>query len=101
MKTAQEIMSELPNFIGTDGYTKISIFPLLATDGVTWLVENAGCGWLMDEIGAAQTALKKSEYADMLQDMQFWTLTVKDQQADLVCEADTGMAWWCGGWERD
>jgi hypothetical protein len=90
MKPAQEIEQALSQFYGTEGYTRVSIFPLLATNGVTWLMEAAECGWLVDEIGAAQRLLKRTAYAEMLDGIQFWTLKKEGTKATLICEADTG-----------
>lgn len=89
MLNATEIQSGLAHFYGTEAYHRLSIFGgLIATDGVRWLAENAGCFWLMDEIGAAQ-ASSKIKGNEGCQFIQFWTLKVKDNKAELVCEEDT------------
>jgi hypothetical protein len=90
MLNATELKAGLAGFYGTDGYHKLSIFPgLVATDGVAWLCKNADCYWLFDEIALAQRlpAIRNNE---MLQDIQFWQLTVNDGSAVLVCCEDEG-----------
>jgi hypothetical protein len=87
---ASEIQNGLAGFYGTDGYHRLTIFGgLVATDGVAWLAKNAECYWLMDEIGIAQTLPQIRRNQD-LQDMQFWTLTVKDSVGTLTCDDGNG-----------
>ena len=54
MKTKDEILNELPNFYGTDGYTRWSALfrNFVLTDGALYLAENAGAFWLMDAIAS-------------------------------------------------
>ena len=52
MKSYTELAVSLLNFTGTEAYHKVSIFPILLTDGAHYLAENAECYWLMDLIGA-------------------------------------------------
>ena len=88
METKKQILEKLPNFCGTKEYHEISIFPLLATDGVAYLVKAADAYWLADLIGA--------EYFSLLQnrkEARFWTLNVdhKNRTAVLIGEYDTGI----------
>ena len=102
-------LAQLDNFTGTESYTRIPLHGLLVTDGVRYLMDNADCYWLINEIGFAQSlpAIKSDR---MLQQHQFWTLrqnppapapmtigaalaaksNVKQGQAVLICERDTG-----------
>jgi hypothetical protein len=109
MKTAFEINNGLRNFYGTEKYTRLSPLhgPLVCTDGIVWLAENADCFWLIDAIASYQPQCKKDT---SLRDIQFWTLTVhpkvevapmtlgavltqkqpKRGMATLICERDAG-----------
>jgi len=83
---ATELQNGLAGFYGTGQYHRLSPFGgLSATDGVAFLVENAECFWLMDEIGIAQKHFK-IRANPKLQEMQVWKLTVKDKTAVLACE---------------
>jgi len=88
MITAAELQDALNQAIGTGHYYRWS--PLfrnhVLTDGTNFLAENAECYWLMDAIASYHAKAMKDP---MLQDMQFWTLTVKDGKATLICERDT------------
>ncbi|NER93495.1 MAG: hypothetical protein F6J86_06610 [Symploca sp. SIO1B1] len=60
------------------------------TDGVQYLAEHGEAYWLIDAIASWQTDPRVSQDA-MLQQFQFWTLTVNDDHsARLVCERDEG-----------
>ena len=48
MKTANEILAELDNFTGTEGYHRITLNAVL-TDGTYWLAEAANCYWLFQD----------------------------------------------------
>lgn len=43
---------DLAQFIGTEAYHRLSIFPMLATDGVRYFCEKAEAFWLFDEMCA-------------------------------------------------
>ena len=88
MKTAEEIQSALAHCYGTQNYHRFSSLfrKHVLTDGVHMLCEMADCYWLMDAIASYHDAAQKDE---MLRDMQFWTLTVTDGKATLICERDT------------
>ena len=88
MKTAEEIQSVLNHCYGTEGYHRwSSLFRNhVLTDGTKLLCEMADCYWLMDAIASYHKSAMKDE---MLQDIQFWTLTVNGTEATLICERDT------------
>ena len=84
LHTADEIEEALAHCTGTEGYYVYQDFYL--TDGVEMLCRMAECFWLIDVLAAYQEEARKD---DMLQSIQFWTLTVKDGVGELVCERDT------------
>ncbi|NET40381.1 MAG: hypothetical protein F6K19_52030 [Cyanothece sp. SIO1E1] len=87
----EEILSNLKNFHGTEGYYRHSplLFPkFLLTDGAHYLAESCEAYWLMDFIASYQeTAMFRNH--EKLQQYQFWYLTVKDSQGFIRCEWDT------------
>lgn len=64
MKTKDEILNELPNFYGTDGYTRWSALfrNFVLTDGALYLAEAAGAYWLMDAIASHIGAYKNEDF---------------------------------------
>ncbi len=85
MLNANEIQAGLGNFYGTEGYHRVTVCPgLVATDGVAWLAQNAGCFWLIDEIALANRFNAKVR----AEEMQFWTLKVTGNSAVLTCDHD-------------
>ena len=86
--TPEELSSSLAQFCGTEGYYKFSMLsPLVMTDGVKYLADNAKCYWLLDIIASYQ---RKCSRDPMLCDMQFWTLRVKNGKGFVICERDEG-----------
>jgi hypothetical protein len=83
-----ELKANLNQFTGTEQYHRwSSLFRNhVLTDGAKYLAEKAGAYWLMDAIASYHRTCMKDE---MLQEMQFWTLTVKGNKATLICERDT------------
>ncbi len=79
MKSKAELLQNLPQFTGTEGYAKYH-GGLNLTDGVVYLAKNAECFWLLDIIWSVQwmPQIKKEEF-------QSWTLTAKDGEAKAVC----------------
>lgn len=79
MKSKSELLQNLPQFTGTESYTKYQ-GGLLLTDGVVYLAKNADCFWFLDIIWSVQhlPAIRREEF-------QSWTLTVKDDKAEAVC----------------
>ena len=83
---ANELRTEMQQYRGTERYQKLSLTPLLATDGVRMVAEKAEAFWLIDAIGSYQTDHEVKALA-----IQFWTLNVKGSQAVLFCVEDCGM----------
>lgn len=52
MENNIELLKELEQFIGTEQYHRLTLFPLLATDGVAYLAEKAKAFWLIDKIAS-------------------------------------------------
>lgn len=79
---------ELSQFTGTSQYYQHPL-GVLITDGVHYVAERGGAYWLIDVIAIWQ--LHPRIYQDpMLQQIQFWTLTVNDDRsAQLICERDS------------
>lgn len=51
---ADKLRSGLSGFTGTEQYHKVSITPVVVTDGVQYLCDKAGAYWLVDAIGSYQ-----------------------------------------------
>lgn len=79
----------LDQFSGTIDYYLHWDGKLAYTDGIRHLIEEGNAGWLIDTIAAYQNTHLIAE-DEMLQDMQFWKLRVKDNRAVLTCVADSG-----------
>ena len=82
---ADELKAEMRQCAGTTNYHKLTLTPLLATDGVRMVAEKAGAFWLVDAIGSYQMNPEVKTLA-----IQFWTLEVEDNKAVLYCTEDTG-----------
>jgi hypothetical protein len=79
----------LEGFIGSETFTRYSpLFPRIClSEGALYVAETAGAYWLMDVIGSHQPqALRHPR----LQEIQFWTLTVKDHKGLVICQPDSG-----------
>ena len=65
MLTKQEILDTLPNFYGTDGYTRWSpIFRnFLLTDGAKFIAEECGAYWLVDLFASHLPSYKDEGFA--------------------------------------
>lgn len=66
---------------------------VIYTPGIKYLAEHGGAYWLIDAIasyfgGNQMTEAMSKDYR--IRTMQFWRLTVSDQSAVLVAEADAG-----------
>jgi len=79
----KELQDELENFNGTEGYHKLTLTRLKATDGVAHMAKIVGAFWLIDAIGSYQG---DKRIADLT--IQFWHLEVKDKKAKLYCVED-------------
>ena len=88
MKNPQEIEQILAQCSGTENYYR-HFMGFVYTDGVQVMAELCQAHWLLDSIGIYQPILKHDP-KNMLQWMQFWTLTVKDNTVVLICERDSG-----------
>jgi hypothetical protein len=91
-KIEPSIKDRLASFCGTTRYYQLSsLFPrFYLTDGTAFLCREACCGWLFSDIAAYQLH-PTIQNNDELQQIQFWTLTVRaDRSAELVCEWDRG-----------
>lgn len=81
--------ADLAQFTGTTNYYQHSL-GIQYTDGVQYLAENGQAYWLIDAIAAWQFD-RRVKRDPMLQEIQFWKLTVnEDRSALLVCERDEG-----------
>lgn len=78
---AAKLRGALGDFRGTERWHRHS--PLLLTDGVRFLCENAGAYWLIDAIGSHVVSTAK--LSPKHNPAQFWTLLVKDGAATLIC----------------
>jgi len=84
MKT-NELKAHMQQCTGTTQYHKLTLMPLLATDGVKMVAEKAGAFWLIESIASYQVRPSVKELA-----IQFWTLEVSGGQAELYCLRDSG-----------
>lgn len=90
MKSAAEINAALSQFVGTEGYRYNSVArasSVVYTEGIRALTDLCQCWWLMDAICSHQPQCRRDP---MLNQIQFWTLSVKDNSAVLICERDEG-----------
>lgn len=79
---------ELSQFTGTSQYYQHPL-GVLYTDGVHYMAERGGAYWLLDLIAIWQLHPRIAQ-DPMLQQIQFWTLTVNDDRsAQLICERDS------------
>ena len=85
MLTKQEILNTLPNFTGTDGYTRWSpIFRnFLLTDGAKFIAEACDAYWLVDLFASHLPAYKDEGFAVLY-------LKVKDGKAVAQIEDGNG-----------
>lgn len=80
--------SDLYQFTGTSQWYPHPL-GLVYTDGVLYLAEQGGAFWLLDAIAAWQFDPRVRDDR-MLQQIQFWKLTVNpDRSALLICERDS------------
>ena len=82
---ANELKAQMQQYTGTTTYHKLTVTPLLATDGVLMTAQMAGAFWLVDTIGSYQTHPALRTFL-----IQFWTLEVKGSKAELYCVEDCG-----------
>ncbi|MBW3011393.1 hypothetical protein KY326_04195 [Candidatus Woesearchaeota archaeon] len=72
---------ELTGFTGTEKYHRLTIGPLLGTDGVAYLAQKANCFWLIDAIASYQEELSEEGF-------QVWFLRKTGSKAVLTCHSD-------------
>lgn len=58
---SNKLKQELEQFTGTEKYHKLTIFNLLATDGVAFFVDKAEAFWLIDDIACIKDLNLKNE----------------------------------------
>lgn len=81
----RQLSSELAHFTGSESVARMGFPPVLATDGVQFLCENAGCYWLVDVIASHQTSKRVA-----VEEFQVWTLTVSKSGKGAMIVADDG-----------
>ena len=91
-KKQAEIEEKLSCFRGTAGYMRYSpqLFPrFVLTDGALYVAESCEAYWLFDFIASHQLH-PSIMHDEMLKRIQFWTLEVNGDSANLKCERDKG-----------
>ena len=86
-------LKQLDNYNGTQAYTRLRPYSMVASDGAIALAEAGDCFWLLGEIAGAQI-LPQIRQDHSLQGLQFWTLTPNGKGAVLQCERDTDDVAW-------
>jgi hypothetical protein len=91
------LKEELDGFFGTEGYHRLTLGPLLATDGVKYLAEQGKCFWLIDIVaswqgspvvvknprGSIKCAVKEIPF-------QLWELKKEGEGAVVTMRTDSG-----------
>ena len=91
MKTKDEILNELPNFYGTDGYTRWSALfrNFVLTDGALYLAENAGAFWLMDAIASHLGSYRDEDFVVAKfskKGNEWWKLRLEDGNDNVLAQ---------------
>lgn len=89
----KKALQTLDNYNGTQSYTRLRPFSMVASDGAIALAQAGECFWLLSEIAGAQL-LPKIRNDHSLQGLQFWTLTPNGKGAVLQCERDLDDVAW-------
>ena len=76
------LKNELTNFSGTEGWHRLSFLPVLASDGVKYLAEEAACFWLVDAIASWLPKIKAT--SDRMA-----TCTLEKRKSDWLLSIDT------------
>jgi hypothetical protein len=82
--------ADLAGFIGSEVLYRHPLVGIQYTEGVRYVAQKAEAYWLIEMIAFWQevSAVKDDP---MLQEIQFWKLTVQeDHSATLICERDSG-----------
>jgi len=90
-----QLREQLRQFTGSASFYRHPLNPLVIyTEGVQFLAEEAGAYWLLDAVASyfGSGVMRAAIAADVrLGAMQFWTLTVAENQtAELVMRVDGG-----------
>lgn len=83
----EEIEAGLAQFTGTENYSVAGLPPILVTDGVVYLCENAACWWLIDVIASHQTSPNVAR-----EPLQIWTLRLDKDGPGATIRATDGDA---------
>ena len=78
-KKMEELKADLIGFNGTEQYHKLTLTPMLATDGAAYLCKSAACYWLADLIASYQIGDKVKGAP-----FQIWTVRVEDDKTAVV-----------------
>ena len=84
------VQGDLAQFRGTEQYWRTGVpwHPFLYTDGVQHVAEHGEAYWILDLVGSWQGE-PQVKHDPMLQDIQFWILTVNENQSAVMrCERD-------------
>ena len=85
--TAAQLQAFIDQVNGFDTHYRHALSGMTYSDGVKFIAEEAGAYWLIDAILISSKRKRLQARCDGL---EFWTLTVKDKAAVLVC-TDGGM----------
>ena len=87
-------LADLRQFSGGGDCYRHELNPrVIYTEGVRYLAEHGGAYWLIDAIASyyGSPQMRRAIASDpRLETLQFWTLTVRDNAAQLVARADSG-----------
>lgn len=88
---AAEILNGLAHCTGGDELIRHFIRPMLYTEGMLYLAEQAGAFWLLDVIASHQHR-PKIRQNQRLQEFQLWRIVVNpaDNTAVVSCHEDSG-----------
>jgi hypothetical protein len=86
MKTREEIERGLAQFHGSEQLHKLTLGPVLCTDGVRWLADAAECHWLVSVVSSYQGEPIIKDFDGF----QVWRLDVKDGAGVVTARADKG-----------
>ena len=82
MKTKEEILAELPNFYGTEGYQRWSTLfrTFVLSDGAQYIADACGAYWLMDAIASHRASYINEHFvlARLIKFDHGWKLRLED-----------------------
>lgn len=92
MKTKDEILAELPNFYGTENYTRWSALfrNFVLTDGAKYIAEECGAYWLMDAIASHLSSYRDEGFvvAKFQAIVGGWELGITDGNDNVLAQQD-------------